>query len=43
MNIHEYKIFLDVCNTKNFSETARNNFITKSAIIQHINKLEQKL
>lgn len=43
METKQLVIFLDVCKTKNFSETGRNMFITRSAIVQHINKLEKDL
>lgn len=43
MNIRDYQIFLEVCRTNNFSKAGRNLFITKSAVLQHISKLESSL
>ena len=39
METKQLAIFLDVCKTQSFSETSRNMYITRSAIVQHINKL----
>ena len=41
METKQLAIFLDVCKTQSFSETSRNMYITRSAIVQHINKLEK--
>lgn len=43
METKQLAIFLDVCKTQSFSETSRNMYITRSAIVQHINKLEKYL
>ncbi|CCI84709.1 LysR family transcriptional regulator [Lactobacillus pasteurii] len=43
MDTRRLNIFVDVCKTKNFSETARRLYVTRSAIIQQINKLEEEL
>lgn len=43
METKQLAIFLDVCKTQSFSETSRNMYITRSAIVQYINKLEKYL
>ena len=43
METNRLAIFLDVCKTGNFSETGRNMYVSRSAIVQEIKKLENEL
>lgn len=43
MDTRQLKLFLNVCYTQDFSETGRNLYISRSAVIQRINKLESAL
>lgn len=43
METNRLAIFLDVCKTGNFSETGRNLYVSRSAIVQEIKKLENEL
>lgn len=43
METNRLTIFLDVCKTGNFSETGRNLYVSRSAIVQEIKKLENEL
>ena len=42
MNSYTLKIFCDVIDTSSFSESAKLNFVTQSAVSQQINALEKK-
>ncbi|MCB0278239.1 MAG: LysR family transcriptional regulator [Calditrichaeota bacterium] len=42
MNVYTLKIFCDVIDTSSFSEAAKLNFVTQSAVSQQINALEKK-
>lgn len=43
MDTRELKTFIDICQTHNFSKTGRNLFVSRSAVVQQINRLENNL
>lgn len=43
MDTKKLKMFLDVVDTKDFAQTGRNLFISRSAVLQQITKLERNL
>ena len=43
MNIHQLNYFLDLAGTLSFTQTARNFFVSQTAITQQIKSLEEKL
>ena len=43
MNIHQLNYFLDLASTLSFTQTARNFFVSQTAITQQIKSLEEKL
>ena len=40
--IHSLRIFCDLVDTRSFTETGRRNYLTQSAVSQHLKALEQK-
>ena len=43
MDLRQLQIFVSLSKTLNFSETARNSFITQPAVSHHIKSLEMEL
>lgn len=43
MRFHDLRVFLNLVNTKNFTQTAENFYISQPSVSKSINKLEKKL